>query len=47
MKAACCYPFEDPSIKDRCQQLMRNWKNIFIVPQTEGKYNESGEMQEV
>ncbi|CAO3607069.1 unnamed protein product [Mucor hiemalis] len=47
VKAACCYPFEDPTIKDRCQQLMKNWKNIFILPQTEGKYHEDSTMQEV
>ncbi|GAA5817397.1 hypothetical protein MFLAVUS_010943 [Mucor flavus] len=47
VKAACCYPFEnDTSIKDRCQQLMRNWKNIFIVPQTDNK-QEDTTMQEV
>ncbi|KAI7874343.1 uncharacterized protein EV154DRAFT_556016 [Mucor mucedo] len=38
VKAACLYPFEDDTtIKDRCHQLMRNWKQIFITPQTDNK----------
>jgi hypothetical protein len=34
-------------IKDRCQQLMRNWKNIFIVPQTSGGGSEDAHMQDI
>ncbi|ORE09497.1 Tudor/PWWP/MBT [Rhizopus microsporus var. microsporus] len=30
VKAACVYPFEDGTIKERCQQLMKTWKATFL-----------------
>ncbi|KAI8382252.1 hypothetical protein BD560DRAFT_386082 [Blakeslea trispora] len=45
VKAACSYPFEDDTvIRDRCQQLMRNWKVLLIDPQTGMKPHEDTHM---
>lgn len=46
VKAATAYPFErnDDGIKDRCHQLLRDWKHSFIELQP--KVEEDTVMQE-
>lgn len=51
VKAACIYPFEDDTIKDRCQQLMKSWKNNFLDSQSspsaiKEKMSDDSELQE-
>jgi hypothetical protein len=47
VKAATAYPFErnDDGIKDRCHQLLRDWKHSFIELQPP-KVEEDTVMQE-